>query len=85
MQAGTLPIISRGTTPWDDIQGGVTVPLSQPEGFVKALEEFCALNEDEISKKREALRQYAEKKLDTQQLIAQTKALFAAATEGGTP
>lgn len=85
VQAGTLPIISRGTTPWDDIQGGVTVPLSQPEGFVKSLEEFCALNEDEISKKREALRQYAEKKLDTQQLIAQTKALFAAATEGGTP
>lgn len=85
VQAGTLPVISRGTTPWDDIRGGSAVPLSQPEEFVRVLEALCAMNEEEISENREKLRLYAEKKLDTQQLIARTKALFAAATGGGTP
>lgn len=85
VQAGTLPVISRGTTPWDDLRGGAAIPLSEPEEFVRTLDELCAMDEAEFSAKREELRQYAEKKLDTKQLIAQTKALFAAATEGGIP
>lgn len=82
VQAGTLPVISRGTTPWDDLRGGAAIPLSLPEEFARELQALCQMDETEFSERRGALLQYAEKKLDTQQLVAQTKALFAAATGG---
>lgn len=83
VQAGTLPVISRGTTPWDDIRGGCTVPLSRPEEFVAKLEKLCEMNEDEIAECRSQLLRYGEEKLDTKRLVEQTKALFEAAVSGG--
>lgn len=83
VQAGTLPVISRGTTPWDDIRGGCTAPLSQPEEFVSRLEEFCAMNETEIAECRGQLLRYGEEKLNTQRLVEQTMTLFEAAVSGG--
>ena len=84
VQAGTLPVISRGTTPWDDLRGGAAVSLSDPAGFESVLEEFCQMDEAEISAKREELACYVEKKLDSRRLVAQTKALFETAIRGGT-
>ena len=83
VQAGTLPVISRGTTPWDDIRGGSTVPLSQPEAFVAELQRLCSMSEDEIAACRAQLLRYGEEKLDTKRLVEQTKALFEAAVSGG--
>ena len=83
VQAGTLPVISRGTTPWDDIRGGCTVPLSEPQQFTDELQRFCAMSEKEIAQCREQLLRYGEEKLDTKRLVEQTKMLFQTAISGG--
>lgn len=76
VQAGTLPVISRGTTPWDDLQGGVTIPLEDPEGFERTLQMFCDMDGDAFAKRQEALQKYAEEKIQIERLKAQTKVLF---------
>ena len=83
VQAGTLPIISRGTTPWDDLCGGYAAPLSRPEEFVDELQKLCGMTETEIAERRTQLLHYGERKLDTKRLVEQTKALFEAAVSGG--
>lgn len=84
VQAGTLPVISKGTTPWDDLQGGEVLPLSEPERFSSALQELCDMDEQAYEVRRARLLQYAEIKINKQELIACTKTLFQTALGGKT-
>ena len=82
VQAGTLPVISLGTTPWDDIEGGIAVPLNRPEDFTHHLQALLEMEEERFSCRRAALLRYGAHKLHTKTLVEQTKNLFAAATGG---
>ena len=85
IQAGTLPVISRATTPWDDLEGGKAIPLAQPEAFTGELQALCQMDESQFAQKRKLLHQYAQRKLNIKELTDRSKALFAAAVEGESP
>ncbi|MDR0890367.1 MAG: glycosyltransferase [Oscillospiraceae bacterium] len=81
--SGTPPIISKGTTPWDDVQGGYAVSLDEPQGFTSALQTLCDMDEAAFSQVRGAVRAYAAQKMKMDELNARTMAMFARAVSGG--
>lgn len=57
---GCPVIISKGTTPWDDIHGvaGFAVPLTDMEGFSRSIDLLAKKNEAEYARLREQIRDY---------------------------
>lgn len=71
MLSNCLIIISKDTTPWNDIDGngGFVVDLNNIGGFVSVLDNLSCMTEDEFNKYRKLLEEYTIKKLKTKQLI----------------
>ena len=53
-------IISRGTTPWDDVHeiAGFSIPLDNPESFALKLDELASLGTEEYEKLIESTATY---------------------------
>lgn len=54
-------IVSKGTTPWDEIGGkrvGYVVPLDTPSGFTKTIEEIAKMSQGEYGELIDRLRNY---------------------------
>lgn len=64
-------IISRGTTPWDDLdnRAGYVVPLHDLSGFAAALEKVICMDETAFIAFRKNLCNYREEKLKTEDLL----------------
>lgn len=79
VNSGCHVIVSRGTTPWDDIDGygGRTVLLSDNEGWQNAINEIVLMNNDEMKRYDEQLRKYIEKKFDTRKVSDKYIEMFA--------
>ena len=75
---GCPVIISRGTTPWDDVhgRGGAAIPLDDPDGFVKELNKIANMGTSEYKEYVSELNAYINEKLSTEKLIADYKALM---------
>ncbi len=69
--AGCIPIISRGTTPWDDLAeyGGCVDELHDIDSFSESIHCLAALSQEEYLEAQREMRVYADKKLKTQELI----------------
>lgn len=76
--SGCPCIISKGTTPWDDIHGngGFTIELSNTSGFVNVLSDIAAMDHQEYVRLVDKINQYTEKKLQTAGLIELYKEMF---------
>ena len=60
-------IISKGTTPWDDIeekQAGYVVSISDISGFTKAIDTLAKMDELQYQAHIDRLRDYCSKKFD---------------------
>ena len=81
--SGTVPVISRGTTPWDDLEdnGGYTVPLDNPDGFVSRLEQLCGISGEEYRDLYNKLCEYRKIKMDTDTLCENYRKMFRHVTE----
>lgn len=64
-------VISKGTTPWDDIDkhGGFTIPLDEPNQFIDVLNNISHMDENEYLKLKINLNIYKDKKFNTEKLI----------------
>lgn len=80
--AGTVPVISRGTTPWDDIneQGGFTIPLENPDGFTAVLQNLCDMTTEEYVSVYNKLCEYRKIKLDNSALKKKYQEMFSEVT-----
>lgn len=78
--AGCHVIISKGTTPWDDMQnqGGFVVPLERPEEWVQCIEEVAKMTQSQKAEWDRLLFLYADKKLDISKLIEEYSKMFEA-------
>ena len=59
-------VISRGTTPWDDVQAagaGYTAPLDEPERFTEALREIGEMDAAAYAALLDRLRRYCDEKI----------------------
>ncbi|MBR6524035.1 MAG: glycosyltransferase [Clostridia bacterium] len=76
--AGTIPVISRGTTPWDDIDsnGGYTLPLHDISAFTDVLQLLCRMDSDEYSVLTDKLCDYRKTKLDAKALFENYRMMF---------
>ena len=72
-------VISKNTTPWDDINDDVAplaAPLESQDLFVKALTEIMRMNNEEYTALIEKLRAYAEKKMNIAEIKQQYISMF---------
>lgn len=76
--AGTIPVISRGTTPWDDIDsnGGYTLPLHDISAFTATLQTLCDMDRDEYLNLINKLCDYRKTKLDAKALFEKYREMF---------
>lgn len=78
--ANNVPIIiSRGTTPWDDIEtsgGGSAIPLNHAAGFVASLEKYAAMDENEYREVMENVYQYASEKMNINKIKCEYKLMI---------
>ena len=75
---GCIPIIS-DQTPWTDMNeagAGWALPLADEAGFVKAIQEVVEMDDESISKKRDAIKVYLENKLHIEELKKQYLEVF---------
>ncbi len=72
------PVIISDQTPWTDAHeiGGYIYPLNQPEAFQKAIDRLCAMGQAEFDALCAGARTYIEKKLNTEETVAQYIAAF---------
>lgn len=78
LTSGCVPIISRGTTPWDDMdrQGGFALGLNEPEKWLTVLEELATMDCFAWEKLQEMLVLYGKDKLQIEQVKAGYVAMF---------
>ncbi len=72
-------IISRGTTPWDEVESascGWTVPLDEPEGFTAAIDSLARMDQAAYEALLERLRRYCSGRFDYAALKSQYLAAF---------
>lgn len=72
-------VISKYTTPWDDINDYVAPlasPLESPDLFVKALEDIMHMNNEEYVELINKLRRYAEQKMNISDIKQQYMSMF---------
>ena len=72
-------VISRGTTPWDDIAPadcGRAVPLEHPEGFSEALSELAAMDADAYGSMIARLRGFCAKRFCSDEMEREYLSLF---------
>ena len=76
--AGTIPVISQGTTPWDDIDsnGGFALPLHDISAFTDTLQMLCRMDRDEYLILTDKLCDYRKTKLDAKALFEQYSEMF---------
>lgn len=76
--AGIIPVISRGTTPWDDIDsnGGFTIPLHDIAKFTETLQTLCDLTHQEYTAITDKLCDYRKTKLDAKELFNKYREMF---------
>lgn len=81
--SGTVPVISRGTTPWDDLEGngGYPLPLDNPDDFVTTLQTLCETSGVEYRILYDKLCEYRKIKLDTDSLCENYCKMFRQVTE----
>lgn len=75
---GCPAIISRGTTPWDDLHGkaGFAGDLNNPDEFVAELEKIAAMDQAAYDEYTKTIAPYIREKLAYEQLCAQYKNLI---------
>lgn len=75
---GCPVVISRGTTPWDDVHGvaGFAGDLSNPESFVEELEKIAKMDENEYKNYTANIDNYIKKKLSYEKLVSDYKELI---------
>ncbi len=75
---GCPVIISRGTTPWDDLHGkaGFAGDLNNPPAFVKELDKIAAMDQSAYDAYTQTIAPYIREKLAYEQLCAQYKQLI---------
>ena len=64
-------IISKGTTPWDDLEeryAGYVVPIEDINGFSKAIDTLAEMDESQYQSQVGRLREYCSKKFDYSKL-----------------
>ena len=78
IMAGCPVIISKGTTPWDEVEGmaGYTVSLGEKERLIAILRELYDMSEIDKEKLSESVIKYASIKFKTEALVEQYKTLF---------
>lgn len=71
MIANCIPLISKNTTPWNDLHGngGYVFELHNIEQMTHQLESFAALNQDEFNVMLNQLENYTQEKLKINELI----------------
>lgn len=73
------PVLISDQTPWRDLQrsgAGWDLPLDDPQGFVRAIEEIAGLDQDVYAGRSKAARRFAEEYLDRSNPIEQYLKLF---------
>ncbi len=75
---GCPVIISRGTTPWDDVHGvaGFTAELGDTEAFVSELDRIADMDTTRYNEYTKGLNEYIKEKLSYEKLLCDYKALF---------
>ena len=75
---GCPVIISRGTTPWDDVdgKGGFAGDLEQPDSFVAELNKIAAMDTADYAEYTKDLNRYIQEKLSYEKLVNDYKALI---------
>ena len=78
LTCGCPVIISRGTTPWDDLDGkaGFALPLSKPELFIKQIEQLCLMTSEQYTDFVNGLGHYLSQKLNCEFLLNQYRVLL---------
>ena len=78
MLCGCPVILSRGTTPWDDLDGnaGYLGDLGDIESFTNSIEAIASMEQDEYDELRKNTREYAIKKIDLQNLLEDYRRMF---------
>ena len=78
LTCGCPVLISKGTTPWDDLNGkaGFAIPLSQPDLFTAHIERLIEMTSAQFQDFTRAIEEYLTKKLVCSTLIAQYKTTF---------
>ena len=80
MLCGCPVILSRGTTPWDDLDGraGYLGDLGNIESFTKAIDTIAEMKQEEYCALRKSTREYAIRKTDLQHLLIEYRRMFKA-------
>ncbi len=75
---GCPVILSKGTTPWDDIDGkaGFVCNLQNPNEFVLALEKIANMDDDELNEFRKSILDYYTKKTDKNDAVVGHTKMF---------
>ena len=75
---GCPVIISRGTTPWDDVdgKGGFAGDLNNPDSFVNELEKIAEMDESQYREYTKDLGEYIKEKLSYEKLVDDYKTLI---------
>ena len=70
LAGGCHIVISKGTTPWDDINGngGFALPLDDMEVWSKTIDAVADMTDAEYEKFNDLLKEYAQKKLNNENL-----------------
>lgn len=78
LTAGCHPILSRGTTPWDDVDGngGFAISLDAPDAWTAAVDRLAAMTQEEYDALEQALSAYTERKLSTDELKRKYVSMF---------
>lgn len=75
---GCPVIISKGTTPWDDVdgRGGFAGDLNSPDSFVAELDRIAGMDTEEYREYTRNLNEYIKEKLSYEKLVSDYKALI---------
>ena len=65
------PVVISDQTPWTDTDGigGYALPLSDKDGFVKALNDLCSMENEMYAKLCSGAKEYINNKLNTKEII----------------
>ncbi|WP_127347773.1 glycosyltransferase family 4 protein [Pseudidiomarina mangrovi] len=79
-----LPVLIADTTPWRQLEEkgiGWDIPLSKPDKFARAIDEFAALTDKEYQAKRQKVLRWAKHKFSQRDAIEANIAMFKYAYE----
>lgn len=76
LMCGCIVVLSKGTTPWDDINGHAGFVCDNIQQYVEALECIASMDQDEINFQRVRIKEYLKKKINISVIAELHKGMF---------